>query len=88
MATVNNRNVTCIEAEQDRNFTMVNMFRIFDHDPSHRQYPDTSKNHGQGSDPGTLIHLRTMVRASDPGGTLIHLRNVARASEPVPCCLC
>ena len=35
-------------------------------------YPDTSKNHGQGIWPCTLIHLR----------------NMTRASEPVPCCLC
>ena len=37
--------------------------------------PVSEGNHGQGSDPCTLIHLRTMVRASDPG-TLIHLRNM------------
>ena len=30
-----------LEAEHDRNFTMVNMFRILDHDPC-------CTNHGQG----------------------------------------
>ena len=28
--------------------------------------PVSKGNHGQGIDPGTLIHLRTMVGASDP----------------------
>ena len=28
--------------------------------------PISEGKHGQGIDPGRLIHLRTMVRASDP----------------------